>query len=103
MNEAQVLSQRLIQHGEYLPTLCASYTAQHLLQRDHIAAKGLFANLVQRDDKFCFIDPFVFVTPFGTTDSIVLPTDSFAWLSINWVMLFRRYTPLLGFWLELKE
>ena len=75
LTESQVLSQRLVQHGEFLPTLCASYTAQHLLQRDHIESKGLFANLVQKDGKFCFIDPFVFVTLFGTTDSIALPTE----------------------------
>ena len=75
MDQEQVLTQRLVEHGEYLPTLCASYTAQHLLQRDHIESKGLFANLAHRDGKFCFIDPFVFVTLFGTTDSVALPTE----------------------------
>ena len=69
----QVLAQRLVMQGEYLPTLCASYTAQHLLQKEHIESKGIFANLTQRDDWFSFIDPFVFVPLFGTTDSIALP------------------------------
>ena len=69
----QVLAQRLAMQGEYLPTLCASYTAQHLLQKAHIESKGIFATLTQRDDCFSFIDPFVFVTLFGTTDSTALP------------------------------
>ena len=74
MTMQQVLTQRLVQRGEVLPTLCASYTAQHLLQRDHLEAKGLFASLTQQEGKFCFIDPFTFVTLFGTTDSVALPT-----------------------------
>ena len=69
----QVLAQRLIQQGDYLPTLCASYTAQHLLQREHLEAKGIFATLAQRGDRFSFIDPFMFVSLFGATDSIALP------------------------------
>ena len=70
-----VLEQRLLLQGDYLPTLCASYSAQHLLQREHLEAKGIFATLVRQDDRFSFIDPFAFVSLFGTTDSIGLPQD----------------------------
>lgn len=71
----QVLDQMVIQQGEYLPTLCASYTAQHLLQREHLEAKGSFATLVHCHDQFRFVDPFVFISLFGTTDSIGIPSD----------------------------
>ena len=71
----QVLSSRAIQPGDYLPTLCASYTAQHSLQREHVEEKGIFAALLHRGADFQFIDPFVFVSLFGTTDCIALPTD----------------------------
>ena len=47
----QVLEQGLAQRGDYLPTLCASYTAQHLLQREHLESKGICATLVQRNDR----------------------------------------------------
>ena len=73
MDQQRVLAQRVLQPGEYLPTLCASYTAQHLLQRDHIESKGLFASLVHRDGTFSFVDPFTYVSLFGTTDSVGLP------------------------------
>ena len=72
---AQVLSARLLQQGEYLPTLRASYTAQHLLQREHVEEKGIFATLLHKGDEFRFIDPFAFVSLFGTSDCIGLPTD----------------------------
>ena len=72
---AQVLSSRVLQPGDYLPTLCASYTAQHLLQREHVEAKGIFATLLHKETDFRFIDPFVFVSLFGTSDCIALPTD----------------------------
>ena len=71
----QILEQRVPQRGDYLPTLCASYTGQHLLQRDHLDAKGIFAALTRKDEEFSFIDPFAFVALFGTTDSIGLPVD----------------------------
>ena len=71
----QVLEQRLLQQGDYLPTLCASYTGQHLLQREHLDAKGIFATLLRHGEGFRFIDPFVFVALFGTSDSIALPID----------------------------
>ena len=85
----QVLEQRVVQHGDYLPTLCASYTAQHLLQRERLEAKGIFATLVQRCDRYSFIGPFVFVSLFGTTDSIALPQVHF----ISSVMQFLGFMP----------
>ena len=71
----QVLEQRLMQQGHYLPTLCASYTGQHLLQKEHLEAKGIFATLTRHADGFRFLDPFLFVALFGTSDSIGLPVD----------------------------
>ena len=70
----QILEQRLLQQGEYLPTLCASYTAQHLLNREHLEAKGIFATLIRQNGDIRFIDPFVFVVLFGATDSLALPS-----------------------------
>ena len=74
-NAQQVLEQRLMQQGECLPTLCASYTGQHLLQKEHLEAKGIFATLTRHADGFRFLDPFLFVALFGTSDSIGLPVD----------------------------
>lgn len=71
----QVLTQRLVQQSEYLPTLCASYSCQHLLQQEHLISKGIYASLISKNEQFCFIDPFTFVVLFGTSDSIGLPTD----------------------------
>ena len=71
----QVLQQRVLQVGEYLPTLCASYTAQHLLQAEHVQNKGIFATLTSWHDEFRFIDPFVFASLFGTTATLGLPSD----------------------------
>ena len=69
----QVLLQRTLQSGEYLPTLCASYTAQHHLQAEHVQSKGIFATLIQENGGFRFIDPFVFASLFGTTSTLALP------------------------------
>ena len=71
----QVLMQRVLHAGEYLPTLCASYTAQHLLNAEHVQGKGIFASLVFLQEEFRFIDPFVFASLFGTTTTLVLPSD----------------------------
>ena len=71
----QVLLQRTLQSGEYLPTLCASYTAQHLLQAEHVQSKGIFATSLQENDGFRFIDPFAYASLFGTTSTLALPGD----------------------------
>lgn len=97
----QVLTERIAQGGEYLPTLCASYTAQHLLQKEHLELKGIFAALTHKNEEVCFIDPFVFVSLFGTTDSIALPADlrkAFHQLGKP----SRKSTALLPFFLRLK-
>lgn len=72
----QVLVQRVAHSGEYLPTLCASYTGQHLLQREHIESKGIFATLTRRDDEFCFIDPPLLSQLTPRLPSISLATQS---------------------------
>ena len=59
-----------------LPTLCASYTSQHLLSENHLAAKGIFAFLGSSAGEFHFLDPFRFCALFGSPDSqiLVIPT-----------------------------
>ena len=71
----QILLLRTLQKGEYLPTLCASYSAQHHLQAEHAQAKGIFATLMQVNDEFRFIDPFLFASLFGTTNTLALPMN----------------------------
>ena len=73
--EADVLRSRRVSHDQPLPTLCASYSAQHLLDARHLRSKGIFASLQIIDDCVLFLDPLLFVVLFGTCDKICLPTD----------------------------
>lgn len=70
-----VLQQRLVQGNDYLPTLCASYAAQHILQQNHVETKGIFASILYEQGHFHFLDPFPFASLFGTTATLVLPSD----------------------------
>ena len=72
----ETLQLRLADTTQPLPTLCSSYTRQHLLQAEHVMAKGIFASLQIVADKVCFLCPTRFVPLFGTTDKIVLPSDA---------------------------
>ncbi|CAK9094328.1 Uncharacterized protein SCF082_LOCUS44343 [Durusdinium trenchii] len=76
LNPAETIKHRLADTHQALPTLCSSYTRQHLLHVDHIMSKGIFASLQIVNDKVCFLCPTRFVPLFGTTDKIVLPSDA---------------------------
>ena len=76
LSSTEVLNLRLADRTHPLPTLCSSYTRQHLLQVDHVMTKGIFAALEMRDGSFCFTCPTRFVPLFGTTAKITLPSDA---------------------------
>ena len=48
------------QHDQPLPTLCASYTVQHLLALKHVQARGLFTFLQRCEGGYAFFDPGMF-------------------------------------------
>ena len=71
---SQVIELRFPSGSEPLPTLCASYTNQHMLQIDHIRGKGIFAVLDQHARGISFFDPAKFCSLFGACELIVLPS-----------------------------
>ena len=75
-SQTAVLNSRCIKPGDCLPTLCASYTKQHELSKNHLSKKGIFGCLIQHELQFFFLDPLRFAALFGaTTHAIVaLPT-----------------------------
>ena len=62
-----VLLSRCIQRHENIPTLCASYGSQHLLDSLHLERKGIFAPLFFSEDAFRFVDPFRCAALLGAT------------------------------------
>lgn len=76
LTTVEVLNLRCADKKQPLPTLCSSYTRQHLLQAEHVMTKGIFASLEVKEGSFCFHCPTRFVPLFGTTDMIVLPSDA---------------------------
>ena len=70
----QVLMARLVHEHELMPTLCASYTEQHLLAPQHLARKGLFAALQLLPAGFAFFDPARFVALLGAFTDQALPS-----------------------------
>ena len=72
----QVLRARVLQPHTNMPTLCASYSQQHLLSEKHLLKKGIFAPLIQKEDAFSFIDPLCFLSLLGTpSDQSVICAD----------------------------
>ncbi|CAK9002371.1 RNase H domain-containing protein [Durusdinium trenchii] len=71
----EVLAKRIPAFNEALPTLCCSYSKQHEIEALHLADKGIFASLLQDGEEFTFINPLMFVSLFGSTDKVVLPSD----------------------------
>lgn len=71
-----VLRARCPDPNQPLPTLCASYSSQHLLSVNHLQNKGIFAILSCDDQNFHFLDPFRFCALLGLPDSqiAVLPS-----------------------------
>lgn len=70
----QVLWERAPPTDQPLPTLCASYSAQHLLAPRHVQTRGLFTFLRRTANGFEFFDPGHFCSLFGTQSHVVLPT-----------------------------
>ena len=71
-SQNQVLLARIPSDKEPMPTLCASYSQQHNLDRQHLATKGAFAALQITSGGFAFFDPARFVSMHGATDDCVL-------------------------------
>ena len=67
-----------------LPTLCASYSAQHLLSKDHLRSKGIFAVLQQTGGSYHFIDPFRFCAFLG------LPQSQIAVIPCKLLIAFKQ-------------
>ena len=74
-SQIECLQARFPRHDEPLPTLCASYSAQHRLHDAHIAAKGVFAALEDHPRGISFFDPARFCSLFGACEEIILPTN----------------------------
>ena len=70
----QVLWERVPASDQPLPTLCASYSSQHLLAVHHVQLRGLFTFLKRTARGFEFFDPGHFCLLFGTQTHVVLPT-----------------------------
>ena len=70
----QVLWERVPPTDQPLPTLCATYSSQHLLAPSHVQTRGLFTFLRRTADGFEFFDPGLFCSLFGTQSLVVLPT-----------------------------
>lgn len=68
----QVLKARELSLHQPLPTLCASYSSQHLLSSRHIQERGIFASLTCQDGLHAFVDPFRFMSLFGIVDSVAI-------------------------------
>lgn len=72
-NGNDVLLQRVLKPGEVLPTLCASYSTQHLLASTHLQNKGIYAHLRKSERGFEFFDPAMFCSLFGVLEETVMP------------------------------
>ena len=71
----EVLQSRCIKQNEVLPTLCAMYSQQHLIDKDHLKQKGIFAALQCVDGVFQFFSPLLFASLLGAvvTEPVFLP------------------------------
>ena len=69
----EVISSRLANTEQPLPTLCASYMSQHLLAEHHLHERGIFATLIKDHEHFAFIDPCTWAALLGAHSLIVFP------------------------------
>ena len=79
-----VLQARVLPEKSQMPTLCASYTQQHLLSEDHLLKKGIFAPLAKIGEDFLFIDPFRFISLLG------MPCDQTIFCDCDTEVIFRH-------------
>ena len=72
---ADVLQARCIKQNEALPTLCAMYSQQHLIDANHLQQKGIFAALHYVDGSFQFFSPLLLASLLGAvvTEPVFLP------------------------------
>lgn len=68
----QVLNARVPSRHQPLPTLCASYTSQHLLSPQHLKERGIFAFLECTNGFHAFVDPFRFMSLFGILEPVAV-------------------------------
>ena len=73
MSPEQVVQVRLANESQPLPTLCASYASQHKLDACHLASKGVFAVLEKKGKEIFFLDPALWTSLLGATETVVLP------------------------------
>ena len=73
MEPEAVIRARIADPKSPLPTLCASYGSQHLLDPTHLAKRGVFAVLVQENKAIRFVDPPRWIALLGAIEKIVLP------------------------------
>ena len=73
-HENKGLWSRVLNSSDFMPTLCASYSRQHLLHEGHLQNKGIFAVLQHASDGFRFFPPGLFVSMFGAVESLVFPS-----------------------------
>ena len=70
----QVLEARMPDLTAPLPTLCAMYTSQHMLNDAHLANRGIYAAIVKRDKRFCFLDPIRWISMLGASTTVKMPS-----------------------------
>ena len=68
----EIIRSRVPSAAEVLPTLCASYSRQHLLAEHHLRQQGIFAMRRETAQGFSFLDPALFCSLFGSTEHVVL-------------------------------
>ena len=73
-NGFEGLQARAPSFREPLPTLCASYTAQHLLDRSYLMQKGTFAFPKESQGQYRFFDPAHFCSLCGALDEVIMPS-----------------------------
>ena len=72
----EVLRARCLSENDIIPTLVASYSQQHLIDRNHLSNKGIFAFLCEGSNGFMFVDPLRFVALLGAPTNETAPIPS---------------------------
>lgn len=73
---SEILKIRCLKNNDIMPTLCASYSQQHLIDEAHLRNKGIYAVLNVVNDEFQFFSPLLFVALLGATvtEPVFIPT-----------------------------
>ena len=76
LNVSEVLKIRCLKQCDTMPTLCASYSQQHLIDASHLRCKGIYAVLKYVHDDFQFFSPLLFTALLGATiaEPVFIPT-----------------------------